>query len=352
MVTPVRYACHEAVTYAPIIAPMDAPPVQYVTTADGMSIAYSVTGSGVPLVLMPYPFSHLHLRWQHHPEFLHPFAERFQLIQYDGRGQGMSTRDVPETFSYEDLVTDVTAVVDKLGLTSFALWADVFQTDVAVRFAAQHPGRVRALILRNCTVKGESTIVANMENLAIKDWETFLGVVSQALLPFTKGRTEILAQSVTQADYLARIRAIKKADLSSVLPQVTCPVLVLVVNEGVIDFDEEGRRVARLLPQSRLLILSPDDLTGRHAQIAEEFVNEHPSLNLQATSLAAEQSLLSSREREVLRLIAAGRSNQQMADELVISLNTVQRHVSNILAKTGLGNRTEAAVYAHERGLV
>ncbi|HEY4685433.1 MAG TPA: LuxR C-terminal-related transcriptional regulator, partial [Dehalococcoidia bacterium] len=46
------------------------------------------------------------------------------------------------------------------------------------------------------------------------------------------------------------------------------------------------------------------------------------------------------------------RSNPQIADELVISLNTVQHHVSNILAKTGCANRTEAAVYARDRGLV
>ncbi len=51
---------------------------------------------------------------------------------------------------------------------------------------------------------------------------------------------------------------------------------------------------------------------------------------------------LSEREAEVLRLIASGKSNQQIADELVISVNTVIRHVSNIFAKTGAANRTEA----------
>jgi DNA-binding NarL/FixJ family response regulator len=60
---------------------------------------------------------------------------------------------------------------------------------------------------------------------------------------------------------------------------------------------------------------------------------------------------LTARETEVLRLIAAGRSNPQIAEELVISLNTVQRHVSNILTKTGAANRTEAALYARDRGL-
>jgi DNA-binding CsgD family transcriptional regulator len=61
---------------------------------------------------------------------------------------------------------------------------------------------------------------------------------------------------------------------------------------------------------------------------------------------------LSAREVEVLRLLAAGKSNQQIADELVISMNTVIRHVSNIFAKIGASNRTEAASYAHRQELV
>jgi DNA-binding CsgD family transcriptional regulator len=61
---------------------------------------------------------------------------------------------------------------------------------------------------------------------------------------------------------------------------------------------------------------------------------------------------LSEREVEVLRLVAAGKSNAQIADELVISVNTVQRHVGNILNKTGLTNRTQAASYAHGAGIV
>jgi DNA-binding NarL/FixJ family response regulator len=60
---------------------------------------------------------------------------------------------------------------------------------------------------------------------------------------------------------------------------------------------------------------------------------------------------LSARELEVLRLLAAGRSNQQIADALVISLNTVRRHVSNIFDKTGAANRAQAAFYARDHGL-
>ncbi len=55
---------------------------------------------------------------------------------------------------------------------------------------------------------------------------------------------------------------------------------------------------------------------------------------------------LTSREIEVLGLIAIGRSNADIAMVLAISLNTVATHVRNILAKTGCANRTEAAAYA------
>jgi DNA-binding NarL/FixJ family response regulator len=61
---------------------------------------------------------------------------------------------------------------------------------------------------------------------------------------------------------------------------------------------------------------------------------------------------LSLRELEVLRLVAAGQSNQQIADELVISRNTVRRHVSNVFDKTGIVNRAQAGAWAREHGLV
>ncbi|MFB3119127.1 MAG: response regulator transcription factor, partial [Stenotrophomonas maltophilia] len=60
---------------------------------------------------------------------------------------------------------------------------------------------------------------------------------------------------------------------------------------------------------------------------------------------------LTQREVEVLGLVAAGKSNADIAEELVISPNTVIRHVSNILAKTGSSNRTEAARYASQHRL-
>lgn len=61
---------------------------------------------------------------------------------------------------------------------------------------------------------------------------------------------------------------------------------------------------------------------------------------------------LTRRELEVLRLIASGRSNRQIATELFLSERTVARHVSNILGKLGLANRAGATAFAFEHGLV
>ncbi|MFC7395421.1 response regulator [Scopulibacillus cellulosilyticus] len=61
---------------------------------------------------------------------------------------------------------------------------------------------------------------------------------------------------------------------------------------------------------------------------------------------------LTSREFEILRLIADGKSNQEIADELFIAVKTVKTHITNILSKLGVDDRTQAAIYAHRNKLV
>jgi DNA-binding NarL/FixJ family response regulator len=61
---------------------------------------------------------------------------------------------------------------------------------------------------------------------------------------------------------------------------------------------------------------------------------------------------LTTRELEVLQLLAEGQTNRQIADRLVVTERTVKFHVSSILAKLGAGNRTEAVAFANQRGLV
>lgn len=65
-----------------------------------------------------------------------------------------------------------------------------------------------------------------------------------------------------------------------------------------------------------------------------------------------EENPLSNREKEILQLVAQGKSNKEIATELVISINTVKVHVSNIFQKINVSSRAEAMVYALENGLI
>src|SRR5262249_47855635 len=61
---------------------------------------------------------------------------------------------------------------------------------------------------------------------------------------------------------------------------------------------------------------------------------------------------LTDRETDVLRLIAAGKPNERIARELVVTVHTVKNHVSHLLAKLGAANRTEAVTRARQLGLI
>ena len=60
---------------------------------------------------------------------------------------------------------------------------------------------------------------------------------------------------------------------------------------------------------------------------------------------------LTDREMEVSRLVAQGKSNQDIADDLIIGIKTVKFHVTNILGKLGVEDRTQVAIYAYKNGL-
>ena len=61
---------------------------------------------------------------------------------------------------------------------------------------------------------------------------------------------------------------------------------------------------------------------------------------------------LTGRELEVLALLAAGRPNREIADQLFVTLDTVKKHVTHVLDKLGAGNRTDAAATARDLGLI
>lgn len=85
-----------------------------------------------------------------------------------------------------------------------------------------------------------------------------------------------------------------------------------------------------------------------HPTIARKLIGE---LSAPPKEVSMPNDLLTNREMEVLKLLAQGYANQEIADKLVVSDRTIGKHVSNILEKLHLTNRTQAALYALREGL-
>nr|WP_028593988.1 response regulator transcription factor [Paenibacillus assamensis] len=83
------------------------------------------------------------------------------------------------------------------------------------------------------------------------------------------------------------------------------------------------------------------------SQVASKMMNRFR----QPKQAQAAHEQLTDREMEVMRLLAQGKSNQDIADELFIGVKTVKFHVTNILAKLEVEDRTQAAIYAYKNGL-
>ena len=164
-------------------------------------------------------------------------------------------------------------------------------------------------------------------------------------------------------------------------------VVVMDLNMPGMNGIEATREITRLAPLTRVLVLTISDQDGdvmdailagacgylmkdssiqdlmqgiRAASVGESLISPHIASKvlqrIRAASVEAGGAVarpeLSERETEVLRLIANGKDNAEIAQELHISPKTVKNHISNILMKLQIDNRIQAAVYAVRSGLV
>ncbi len=115
-------------------------------------------------------------------------------------------------------------------------------------------------------------------------------------------------------------------------------------------FVELGIPMARLLGQAAVRSIAPDYVSRLLAALDVGEQESAPAPVRPSTPSLVEP--LTSRELEVLGLICEGYSNQEISDALVITLNTVKKHASNIYGKLGVRSRTRAAARAQELGLL
>ncbi len=337
-----------------IAATMQPPPVHYVTTKDGFSIAYTVRGEGLPLVCLPFVFNHVQMVWGRTVvgSWHQALGSRYRVVHYDGRGQGLSTRHLSNETSVADFQRDLEAVIGHLHFDQVTLFATGPMGHVALGYALEHPDRVSAIVLSCCPVDAAVWGARSLyENLLDEDWEMFLRTraVPGILLDDLGRELEFFKQASDPADFRVRLRALRASDLRSVLPRLRAPTLVLHSRQFADLAEQESARLAAAIPDARLVLIDGAFLVGdvrQGMQALDAFTAEIRARSGAASSTLAPPLGLSPRQMQVLRLIAEGKTNGEIADTLVISLRTVERHVAELYAKIGARNRVEAASFA------
>jgi pimeloyl-ACP methyl ester carboxylesterase/DNA-binding CsgD family transcriptional regulator len=260
---------------------------RFCTSPDGVGLAYAIDGEGAPLVKVGNWMTHLDYErqspvWRH---WVRELSRGRTLVRYDVRGCGLSDRQFEGPPTLDTYVDDLAAVVDAARLERFALFGDDMQQ-------ASSTGAMAARL-----------------------WESSVDI-----------------------------------DISDTVRLATQPALVLHArHDGGVPY-EEGRRVASLLPDARLVTLESDNHILQEGEPAwEQFLSEVRAFlgdDEPAPAADGDLSELSSREREVLELVATGMTNEQIAARLFLSARTVERHLSNVYAKLRLSGKSARAAAA------
>nr|AHZ45594.1 LuxR family transcriptional regulator [uncultured bacterium] len=349
---------------------MDAPPVQYVTTSDGMRIAYAAAGSGTPLLILPGTFYHVQYAWEYPGlnQWLEALASHYRVILLDIRGTGMSSRDVGDDHTLSHYQRDLEAVVGRLELRRFLLFAASRGVDIAVDYALRNPERVEGLILGT---SGDARSPSFFQVLPLEDWDLFVhSIVPHDRSPEeAKKIVELTMQASDQHNYMLRWRALEAAgDLEPRLRRLRTRTLVLHSRNYMNTPPEEGMKKADQTG-GYMVLIDGTDAWGDGPQTLRAirtFVAELPprptaepqkaesdrAIQESAEPISAiDYSHLSARELDVLHLIADGKSNREIADCLTLSIRTVERHIANVYAKIGVHTKAQATDYAHRHGL-
>jgi pimeloyl-ACP methyl ester carboxylesterase/DNA-binding CsgD family transcriptional regulator len=306
--------------------------------------------------------------WRHWIRF---FSDHFRFVRYDERGCGMTDPNAGD-LSLERWVEDVEDVVAAADLREpFSMLGISQGAAICVAYAVKHPERVSKLVLYGGYARGpfqrgdpnRASFYQAMIDLVRLEWgsdnPTFRQVFTSRFIP--EGTNEQLdwyndlCRKTVSPEIAARLLESRAMmDVTALLGEVSAPTLVLHARGDVVVPIGEGHILAAGIPGARFVELdSKNHIVLEHEPAWERFCDEVLEfVGLRGGSRGGDAAfaLLSPREREVLRLIAEGLGNAQIAEQLSISEKTVRNHVSNVFDKLGVWTRAQAIVFAIERG--
>lgn len=346
---------------------------------DGLSIAYQVLGEGpIDVVFIPSFVSNLELAWEWPPlaAFYEAFATFSRLILFDKRGTGLSDRpkQIPGT---EKRMRDLGSVMDAVGSERAALVGLSEGAPLAIAFAAAHPERVSHLVVYGplpCAARKEDypwaepagwwdEVIERFERIwgsaeymrADVAWRAPSEADNDAFIRWWSQYRRLGASPGAAAD-LARMNS--RIDVRHLLPTIRAATTVIHREGDKVISAEHGRYVARTVPGARYVELAGDDhlpFTGDASAVVAAIAdaldtrapapNPAPRIRVEPLFHGAATSQLSPRELEIMRWVARGKSNQQIAIALYLSESTVRKHLQNVYRKLEVPSRTAALAF-------
>ena len=347
--------------------------IRFIKSSDGVRLAVATSGAGSPLVKSANWLSHLEFDWQS-PVWRHWF--RFlsagrQLIRFDPRGCGLSDWDATD-FSHDAQVADLEAIIAASDLDRFSLLGVSQGGAACIEYAVRHPERVTHLVLYGCYSEGwaqrgdESKRQGQaLVELIRQGWgqenPAFRQLFASLFIPDANAEQvrwfSDLMRTTTQPEIAARIiESFGEINVRALLPKVRVPTLVVHArNDARIPFDQ-GRLLASEIPDARFvtlesrnhILMESEAAWARFCEAFDEFAGGAASVAAPVEDLAE----LTARENAILKLVAQGEANGEIAARLFISEKTVRNHLTNIFEKLGVDSRARAIVLARDRGLV
>ncbi len=335
-------------------------PVRYARAEDGLSLAWTRSGQGMPLVKAATWLTHLEYDaespiWSHWVDFL---ESRFDYLRYDERGCGMSDKEQGE-LSIDNWVSDLRRVVEAADMPKpFVLLAMSQGTGAAVEYALRYPEDVSHLVIWGGYARGvyrrAEPAQAEIYAAVIEAFRVGAHLPNPAFRElFTKrfipnGTPEEinwfndLVQRSTPPDVGARLlQARAEMDVSASLEKVTVPTLIVHGEDELIAPFSEGKFLARNIPGAEMVAVP----SANHILQASEpgwGIFREELLRFTGISSGLTVAGLTDREQAILDEICAAKSNKAIARDLGVSEKTVRNHATHIYAKLGVATRQEA----------
>jgi pimeloyl-ACP methyl ester carboxylesterase len=252
--------------------------ISFQRAADGVCLAVASAGEGPVVVKTANWLNHLEQDWRGPvwgPLVRRLAAGGLRVVRYDGRGNGLSDREVAD-ISFDAFVRDLEAVVDGLGLERFALFGVSQGAAIAVAYAAAHPERVSRIVLHGAYAQGrnrrgseaERELARSFLTMIRQGWgdehsafvRAFASVFFPAATPEQLRAWVELQRLATSAEVAVRLRAaLDEIDVSGLLGAVRAPTLVLHNRHDSVAPLDQGRRVAAGIRGARFVELESDN---------------------------------------------------------------------------------------------